>query len=108
MPSLTHQRIPAEVDIVPPARKIRILVVDDSVVIRRLITRILIEDPAFEVVGFAANGSVALAQEALLHPDVITMDIEMPLLDGLATVRELRARGSKVVVIMCSTLTSRG
>jgi two-component system chemotaxis response regulator CheB len=59
-------------------------------------------------VGFAANGAVALVQEARLQPEVITMDIEMPEMDGLAAVRALRARGSKAAIIMCSTLTSRG
>jgi two-component system chemotaxis response regulator CheB len=88
--------------------KIRVLVVDDSVVIRRFISRVLGADSAFDVVGFAANGVAAMAQETLLHPDVLTMDIEMPEMDGLATVRALRARGSNAVVIMCSTLTTRG
>ena len=81
---------------------------DDSVVIRRMIARIIGDDPACEVVGFASNGIEALKQEMLLRPDVITMDIEMPEKDGLAATRELRARGSKVIVIMCSTMTMRG
>jgi len=89
-------------------RKIRILVVDDSVVIRRFITHALSEDPAFEVVGFAANGILALQKAAELKPDVITLDIEMPEMDGLTTVRKLREASCKAYVIMCSTLTSRG
>ena len=92
----------------PAGRKIRVLVVDDSMVIRRFITRVLSEDSAFEVVGFAANGALALVQEGQLHPDVITMDIEMPQMDGLATVTALRGRGSKAIIIMCSTLTTTG
>ena len=84
------------------------LVVADSLVIRRFVTRLLTEDGAFEVVGSAANGAMALLQEAHLHPDVITMDIEMPQMDGLATVSALRARGSKAFIIMCSTLTTHG
>jgi two-component system chemotaxis response regulator CheB len=90
------------------ARRVRVLVVDDSVVIRRFVSRVLAEDPDFEVVGFAVNGAVALEQAAKLLPDAITMDIEMPELDGLATVRRLRQGGSKAVIIMCSTLTLRG
>jgi two-component system chemotaxis response regulator CheB len=90
------------------ARRIRILVVDDSVVIRRFITHALSEEPSFEVVGFAPNGVLALQRAAELNPDVITLDIEMPEMDGLTTVRRLREQGSKAYVIMCSTLTSRG
>jgi two-component system chemotaxis response regulator CheB len=91
-----------------PGRKIRILVVDDSVVIRRFITHALSEESSFEVVGTAANGVLALQKAAELKPDVITLDIEMPEMDGLTTVRQLRAASSKAYVIMCSTLTSRG
>jgi two-component system chemotaxis response regulator CheB len=90
------------------ARKIRILVVDDSVVIRRFITQALSDEPSFEVVGTAANGVLALQKAADLNPDVITLDIEMPEMDGLTTVRQLRAANSKAYVIMCSTLTTRG
>ncbi len=89
-------------------KKTRVLIVDDSVVIRRVIARIIGDDPTCEVVGFASNGVEALKQETLLHPDVITMDIEMPEKDGLVATKELRSRGSKVIVIMCSTLTMRG
>ena len=89
-------------------RRIRVLVVDDSVVIRRFLSRILADAPGFEVVGFAANGVAAVTQACELQPDAITMDIEMPEMDGVATVRELRRLASKAVIIMCSTLTSRG
>lgn len=87
---------------------IRVLVVDDSVVVRRILSRLISEDPALQVVGFAANGSGALAQAACLQPDVITMDVEMPEMDGLAAVRALRAQGCAAAIIMCSTLTGRG
>jgi two-component system chemotaxis response regulator CheB len=87
---------------------IRVLVVDDSVVVRRLVARVLEEDPAVEVVGTAANGRIALAKIAQLEPDVVTLDIEMPELDGLATLAELRPRWPRLPVIMFSTLTERG
>ncbi len=89
-------------------RRIKVLVVDDSVVIRRIITESLSNDPEFEVVGYAANGSIALQKAAELKPDAITLDIEMPEMDGLTTVRRLRAASSTACVIMCSTLTTRG
>ena len=87
---------------------IRVLVVDDSVVVRRLVTRVLEGDPDIEVVGAAANGRIALAKIAQLEPDVVTLDIEMPELDGLATLAELRPRWPRLPVIMFSTLTERG
>jgi two-component system chemotaxis response regulator CheB len=87
---------------------IRVLVVDDSVVIRRLVSDLLSEDPDIEVVGTAVNGRVGLQKIAQLDPDLVTMDIEMPELDGIETVRSLRASGNRVPVIMFSTLTERG
>ena len=71
-------------------------------------TRVLEEDAAIEVVGVAANGKIALAKIAQLEPDVVTLDIEMPELDGLATLAELRPRWPRLPVIMFSTLTERG
>lgn len=87
---------------------VRVLVVDDSVVIRRLVTQALAADPSIEVVGVAANGRLALGKVEQLAPDLVTMDIEMPELDGIATVRALRAAGHRMPVIMFSTLTERG
>ncbi|HVW34903.1 MAG TPA: chemotaxis response regulator protein-glutamate methylesterase [Acidimicrobiia bacterium] len=92
----------------PAEGRIRVLVVDDSVVVRRLVTRVLEEDPGIEVVGAAANGRIALAKIAQLEPDVVTLDIEMPEMDGLATLAELRPRWPRLPVIMFSTLTERG
>src|SRR6478609_1782359 len=87
---------------------IRVLVVDDSVVIRKLVSDLLAQDPDIEVVGTAVNGRAGLQKIALLEPDLVTMDVEMPELDGIETVRRLRASGSRVPVIMFSTLTERG
>jgi two-component system chemotaxis response regulator CheB len=87
---------------------ISVLVVDDSVVIRRLITDALAEDPGIQVVGTAANGRIALSKIEQLQPDVVTLDIEMPVLDGLRTLAELRPRFPHLPVIMFSTLTAAG
>ena len=94
--------------VLAPGARIRVLVVDDSVVIRRLVTHALSEDPAIEVVGSAPNGVIALAKIPQVNPDVITLDVEMPELDGLQTLRLLRQQYPRVRVIMFSTLTSRG
>ena len=88
--------------------RIRVLVVDDSVVIRRLVTHALERDPELEVVGAAANGSIALRLIPQLNPDLLTLDIEMPEMDGLETLRRLRREYSQLRVIMFSTLTERG
>lgn len=89
-------------------RRIRVLIVDDSVVVRRLLSDILGQDPEIEVVGIAANGRIALAKIPQVNPDLVTLDIEMPELDGLATLPLLRKDYPALPVIMFSTLTERG
>ena len=88
--------------------RIRVLVVDDSVVVRRLVVDALSEDPAIEVIGSAANGRLALTKVAQLAPDLVTMDVEMPEMNGIEAVRELRHAGHHMPIIMFSTLTERG
>lgn len=87
---------------------IRILIVDDSVVVRRLLARIIEDEPGLEVAGQAANGRLALDMLEQANPDLVTLDVEMPELDGLATLVEIRKRRPRLPVIMFSTLTSRG
>ena len=81
---------------------------DDAVVMRKIIAEALSRDSDIEVVGVAANGSIALQKLTQVNPDVITLDVEMPDMDGLATLREIRKTHPKLPVIMFSTLTSRG
>src|SRR5882762_8942279 len=87
---------------------IRILVVDDSVVIRKLLADTLSADAALEVVGVAGDGQIALSKVALLKPDLVTLDVEMPVMDGLETLVALRKLYPKLPVIMFSSLTERG
>jgi two-component system, chemotaxis family, protein-glutamate methylesterase/glutaminase len=86
----------------------RILVVDDSVVIRKVLCDVLSQDSELEVVGTASDGKIALAKMAQLHPDLVTLDVEMPVMNGLQTLVELRKLYPKLPVIMFSTLTERG
>ena len=88
--------------------KIRILVVDDSVVVRRMITNLLDSDPALEVVGVAANGQIALAKIPQVNPDLILLDVEMPEMDGLATLAAIRKIDKHLPVIMFSAFTEVG
>jgi two-component system chemotaxis response regulator CheB len=88
--------------------KIRVLIVDDAVVIRRMVSAELANDPALEIVGAAANGRIALSMMSQVNPDIVILDVEMPELDGLATLKELRKSWPRVPVIMFSALTERG
>jgi two-component system chemotaxis response regulator CheB len=90
------------------ARRTSILIVDDSVVIRSLLRSVISADANLNVIGSAADGLSALRAIESLHPDLVLLDVEMPVMDGLATLRELRKRGYKIPVIMCSSLTRRG
>ncbi len=88
--------------------KIRVLIVDDSSVVRKVLAEILSADPALEVVGSAANGRLALDAVARLNPDIVTLDVEMPEMDGIETVKRLRKTHSKLPIIMFSAFTDRG
>ena len=91
----------------PDAQPTRVLVVDDSATVRALLSRRLNADPAIEVVGTAGDGLEALERIAELRPDVVTLDIEMPRLDGLATLKRIMQR-HPVPVVMVSSQTREG
>ena len=88
--------------------KIRVLIVDDAVVFRRAVAEELSADPAIEVVGTAANGKIALARLPQVSPDLVILDVEMPEMDGLECLREIRKSYPRLPVIMFSALTERG
>lgn len=88
--------------------RIRVLVVDDAVVMRRLIAGVLESDPELELAGIAPNGRLAMARIPQVNPDIITLDVEMPEMNGIETVTEIRKLYPKLPVIMFSTMTHRG
>ena len=90
------------------SNRIRVLLVDDSVVIRRILSDALAGHPSVEVVGTASNGNIAIERVAHLRPDIVVMDVEMPVMDGLAALKVLRPTYPKMPIIMFSTLTGRG
>jgi two-component system chemotaxis response regulator CheB len=77
-------------------------------VVRRILTDVLSGDPEIEIAGIAANGQIALQKLTQVNPDLVTLDMEMPLMDGVATLKEIRKTHRKLPVIMFSTLTERG
>ncbi len=89
-------------------KKAKVLVVDDAMLIRRMVSDVLAADPSIEVVGEAANGRIALQKITQLSPDLVTLDVEMPELDGIQTLKEIRKSYPRLPVIMFSALTERG
>jgi two-component system chemotaxis response regulator CheB len=85
---------------------IRVLVVDDSVFMRTILADLLAKDPEIEVVGTASDGREALRKMEELAPDVMTLDVQMPKMDGLATLEELSSRNDVPKVLVLSSLTS--
>ncbi len=86
---------------------VKVLVVDDSSFFRRRVTEIINQDPTLEVIDTAQNGREAIEKALKLQPDVITMDIEMPVLDGISAVREIMAK-NPTPILMFSSLTHDG
>ncbi len=87
--------------------KLRVLIVDDSAFMRMAIRSVLSRDPGIEIVGTATNGADGVAKVLDLKPDIVTMDVEMPVMDGISAVREIMAK-APTRVIMVSTLTREG
>ncbi len=89
------------------AAPIKVLVVDDSALVRQTLTDILSQDPAIEVVGAASDPFVAAKRMEEVVPDVITLDVEMPRMDGVTFLRKLMSQ-HPIPVVICSTLTEAG
>jgi two-component system chemotaxis response regulator CheB len=87
--------------------KIKVLIVDDSALVRKIVSDALESDPGIEVVGTANNGKTAVFKTHTLNPDVITMDIEMPIMNGLEALRQIIETNPKPVIMM-SVLTQHG
>jgi two-component system, chemotaxis family, protein-glutamate methylesterase/glutaminase len=88
--------------------KIKVLIVDDSTVVRRFLSDAVAGHPGLEVVGTASHGALAVQKVALLSPQIVTMDIEMPEMSGLQALAAIRRTHPGLPIIMVSTLTERG
>ncbi len=89
-------------------KNLRVLVVDDTIIYRKVVSDILNEFPGVEVVGVAHNGKIAVDKVRLLQPDLVTMDIEMPVMNGIDALESLQKQPSPPGVVMLSTLTAEG
>jgi len=87
---------------------IRVLLVDDAATVRRLVGDALAEDPALEVAGTASDGRMGLERVEALHPDVVLLDLEMPVMGGLEMLAALRTRHPSLPVVVYSALTREG
>ena len=89
-------------------KNLKVLIVDDTIVYRKIVSDILAEIPDIEVVGTASNGKIALSKIATLEPDLITLDIEMPEVNGIEVLAHIRKEKWDVGAIVLSTLTHEG
>ena len=85
----------------------KVLIVDDSTFFRKRLKEIIESDPTMQVVGEAKDGKEGVSLAASLHPDVITMDVEMPVMDGITAVKEIMAK-TPTPILMFSSLTFEG
>jgi two-component system chemotaxis response regulator CheB len=90
-----------------PRKRIRVLIVDDSATVRQVLAEVLSSDPEIEVLGIASDPFVAAARIRDEIPDVITLDVEMPRMDGITFLRKLMAQ-HPIPVVMCSSLVESG
>lgn len=91
-----------------PSRPIKVMIVDDSTVIRSIIDKIIKSEPDIEVCGYATNGEQAVRTISICNPDVIILDIEMPVMDGITAIPLLLEKKPGVRILMCSTLSEQG
>jgi two-component system chemotaxis response regulator CheB len=87
---------------------VKVLIVDDSVFMRTIIRDMLTKDKSIEIVGTATNGVDALEKIQSLSPDLITLDIEMPVMNGIEVLKELQKQSKRPKILVLSTLTSKG
>ena len=87
--------------------KIKVLIVDDSIFMRKALESLLSHEPDIEIVGLAKNGKEGVEMAEQFHPDVITMDIEMPVMDGITALEQIMKK-NPTPVIMVSSLTKEG
>ncbi|MBF0572964.1 MAG: chemotaxis response regulator protein-glutamate methylesterase [Desulfamplus sp.] len=88
--------------------KIKVLVVDDTIVYRKIVSDVLKEMPDVELVGAASNGKTAISRIVALKPDIVTLDIEMPEMNGIEVLEYIKENSIPTSAIMLSTLTQRG
>jgi two-component system chemotaxis response regulator CheB len=89
-------------------RKIRVLIVDDSIIACKILSEMLSLDPGIEVAGTALSGSIALSKLSAIAPDLVMVDSDMPVMDGLQTLAEIKKVRPKLPVIMCTESTEAG
>jgi two-component system chemotaxis response regulator CheB len=87
--------------------KIKVLIVDDSALMRRIIQNILVQDPDIEIAGTARDGKEALKMAAELNPDIITLDVEMPVMDGISCIEHLLKQGQYGIIMISSFTKER-
>lgn len=97
-----------ETSATPGGERIRVLIADDSLVAREMLTQILMSDPGIEVVGTAANGQEAVDMVARLRPDLVTMDVHMPKMDGLEATERIMAYTPTPILVVSSSVHGEG